>query len=31
MAVRVRLGKFGRSAKFGQRPSLFNILIIVKK
>ena len=28
---RVKLGKFGRSAKFGQRPCLFHILIIVIK
>ena len=27
-AVRVKSGKFGRSAKFGQRPCLFHILII---
>ena len=26
--IRVKLGKFGRSAKFGQRPCLFHILII---
>ena len=26
--VRVKSGKFGRSAKFGQRPCLFHILII---
>ena len=25
---RVKSGKFGRSAKFGQRPCLFHILII---
>ena len=25
---RIKLGKFGRSAKFGQRPCLFHILII---
>ena len=28
---RVKSGKFGRSAKFGQRPCLFHILIIVIK
>ena len=28
---RVKSGKFGRSAKFGQRPCLFHILIIGKK
>ena len=28
---RVKSGKFGRSAKFGQRPCLFHILIIGMK
>ena len=28
---RVKPGKFGRSAEFGQRPCLFHILIIVIK
>ena len=28
---RVKSGKLGRSAKFGQRPCLFHILIIVIK
>ena len=26
--IRVKSGKFGRSAKFGQRPCLFHISII---
>ena len=31
-SARVKSGKFGRSAKFGQRPCLFNILTIgIKK
>ena len=29
--ARVKSDKFGRSAKFGQRPCLFHILIIVIK
>ena len=29
--ARVKSGKFGRSAKFGQRPCSFHILIIVIK
>ena len=31
MNYRVKSGKFGRSAKFRQRPCLFHILIIVIK